>query len=63
MYVAGYFQGDIDALELLEVQATGFVEGDVKGARLNVHEGGVYKGSEYGRCVFAIHLRRVLSGY
>ena len=44
MYVSGYFNGDIEALELLEVHATGHVEGDVKGARLNIHEGGIYKG-------------------
>ena len=31
VYVSGHFHGDIDALELLEVQATGYVEGDVKG--------------------------------
>ena len=44
VYVSGYFNGDIEALELLEVHATGHVEGDVKGARLNIHEGGIYKG-------------------
>ncbi|MGC6366692.1 MAG: bactofilin family protein [Candidatus Marinamargulisbacteria bacterium] len=44
VYVSGNFNGDIEALELLEVHATGYVEGDVKGARLNIHEGGIYKG-------------------
>ncbi|MEK9726735.1 MAG: polymer-forming cytoskeletal protein [Candidatus Margulisiibacteriota bacterium] len=42
--ISGYFKGDIDAVESLEIFETGHVEGDLKGIKLHIHEGGIYKG-------------------
>ena len=41
--ISGYFKGEIDAVEALEIFETGHVEGD-KGSKLRIYEGGVYKG-------------------
>ena len=42
--ISGYFKGEIDAVEALEIFETGHVEGDIKGSKLRIYEGGVYKG-------------------
>ena len=42
--ISGYFKGDIDAVNSLEIFPRGHVEGDIKGSKLNIHEGGIYKG-------------------
>lgn len=42
--VSGRVNGNIHASNGLEISATGYVEGDIKGSKLTIHEGGVYKG-------------------
>lgn len=42
--VSGYFKGEIETVDGLEILPTGHVEGDIKGSKLSIHEGGVYKG-------------------
>ena len=42
--VSGHVIGDIESTDGLEILPTGKVEGDIKGSKLSVHEGGVYKG-------------------
>lgn len=42
--VSGRVNGNIHASNGLEIKATGYVEGDIKGSTLSVEEGGVYKG-------------------
>ncbi len=43
--VIGRVAGDVSAIERVEVQASGIVEGDVKAPRLVVEEGAVLNGS------------------
>lgn len=42
--VSGYFKGEIETIDGLEILPTGHVEGDIKGSKLTIHEGGIYKG-------------------
>ena len=42
--ISGYFNGDLESVEGLEIMATGHVEGEIKGSKLTIQEGGIYKG-------------------
>lgn len=42
--ISGHFKGNIHAVDGLEIFPTGHVEGDIKGSKLSIHEGGIYKG-------------------
>lgn len=42
--ISGHFKGNVHAVELLEIFASGQIEGDIQGSRLTIHEGGMYKG-------------------
>ena len=42
--VSGYFKGELETVSGLEILPTGHVEGDIKGSKLTIQEGGIYKG-------------------
>lgn len=42
--ISGYFKGEIETVDGLEILPTGQVEGDIKGSKLTIQEGGIYKG-------------------
>ena len=44
MIVSGYFKGELETVSGLEILPTGHVEGDIKGSKLTIQEGGIYKG-------------------
>ena len=44
VFVSGYFKGQIETVDGLEILTTGHVEGDIKGSKLTIQEGGIYKG-------------------
>ena len=44
MIISGYFKGEIETVDGLEILPTGHVEGDIKGSKLTIQEGGIYKG-------------------
>jgi cytoskeletal protein CcmA (bactofilin family) len=42
--VSGYFKGEIETVDGLDILPTGHVEGDIKGSKLTIQEGGIYRG-------------------
>ncbi len=42
--ISGYFKGEVETVDSLEILPTGHVEGDIKGSKLTIQEGGIYKG-------------------
>tara|TARA_B100001029_G_C14838485_1_gene326983 strand:- start:95 stop:496 length:402 start_codon:yes stop_codon:yes gene_type:complete len=42
--ISGYFKGELETIDGLEILPTGHVEGDIKGSKLTIQEGGIYRG-------------------